>query len=70
MTQIRNDQLLLQRFYSHCDTRGNDVFLTQPIGGGRVVDYTFNDVLDQAQRMAAHLRSLELPPQSKIAMIS
>ena len=70
MTQIRNDQLLLQRFYSHCDTRGNDVFLTQPIGGGQVIDYTFNDVLDQAQRMATHLRSLDLPPQSKIAMIS
>jgi long-chain acyl-CoA synthetase len=70
MSQLRDDQLLLQRFYSHCDSRGDDVFLTQPIGGGEVTDYSFNDVLDQAQRMAAHLRSLDLPPQSKIAMIS
>ena len=70
MPTVRDDQLLLQRYYSHCRTRGGDVFLTQPIGEGKVVDYTFDDVLDQAKRMAAYLRSLELPAQSKIAMIS
>jgi len=70
MTTLSDDQLLLQRFYSHCENRGKDVFLTQPVGGGEVLDYTFLDVLDEAKRMAAHLRSLELPAQSKIAMIS
>ncbi len=70
MTTIHNDQLLLQRFYSHCATRGTEVFLTQPQGNGVVQDYTFNDVLDQAKRMAAHLLSLELPPWAKIALIS
>jgi long-chain acyl-CoA synthetase len=66
---VRDEDLLLQRFYSHCKGRGKDVFLTQPKAGS-VVDYSFDDVLDQAKRMAAHLRSLDLPPQSKIAMIS
>ncbi len=70
MEPLRSDQLLLQRFYHQCDTRGDRVYLTQPLGGGKVRDYTFNEVLDQAQRMAAWLRSLDLPKHSKVAMIS
>ena len=70
MTTLSNEDLLLQRFYKHCSERPNDVYLTQPHSGGQVTDYTFAQVLEQAQRMAAHLRSLELPRQSKIAMLS
>ena len=69
-TTLSNDDLLLQRFYKHCAERPNDVYLTQPHSGGQTIDYTFAEVLDQAQRMAAYLRSKELPPQSKIAMIT
>ncbi|MDG1484026.1 MAG: AMP-binding protein [Myxococcota bacterium] len=70
MTTLSNDDLLLQRFYTHCSERPSAVYLTQPHSGGQTTDYTFAQVLEQAQRMAAHLRSLSLPPQSKIAMLS
>ena len=63
-------ELLPQRFYVHVKERPNDVYLTQPIGGGEVVDYTFAEVADQARRMAAYFRSLDLPPQSRIAILS
>lgn len=46
------------------------VYLIQPRGDGQVDEYTWADTLDQARRMAAHLRALELPPNSHIALIS
>jgi len=64
------DDLLPQCFYKQAEARPRDVFLTQPFGGGQVRDYTFAEVLEEAKRMAAHLRGLGLPPQSKIAIVS
>ena len=46
------------------------VYMVQPVGGGEVVEYTWSQTLDQARRMAAHLRSLDLPENSHIALIS
>jgi long-chain acyl-CoA synthetase len=45
------------------------VFLTQPYPGGKVTDYTWREVADQARRMAAHLQSLGLPPGSGIGLL-
>lgn len=45
------------------------VYLTQPYPGGKVVDYTWREVGDQARRMAAHLKSLQLPPGSSIGLL-
>lgn len=70
MAQISDADLLLQRFYSHVNTRGDSVFLTQPVGGGLVTDYTFAQTFEQAAKMAAHLKGLDLPAQSQIAIIS
>lgn len=69
-TATRSDDLILQRFYANVQRRPDAVYLTQPLGGGEVRDYTFSEVLDEARRMAAHLRSLDLPHQSKIAIIT
>ncbi|MDB5974479.1 MAG: AMP-binding acetyl-CoA synthetase [Nevskia sp.] len=44
-------------------------YLTQPYPDGRVLDYSWAEVGDQARRMAAHLKSLELPPKSNIALL-
>jgi long-chain acyl-CoA synthetase len=55
-------KLILDYVYAHESNLGNQVFLTQPMGGGQVVDYTWAQTLDQARRMAAHLQSLRLPP--------
>ncbi len=49
--------------------RPDAVFLTQPLGGGAVRDYTWREAMDEARRMAAHLRSLSLPPKSQIAIL-
>ena len=46
------------------------VYMVQPTGGGAVVEYTWSQTLDQSRRMAAHLRSLNLPAESSIAIIS
>lgn len=65
-----DSHLLLNRFYANVESRGDETFLIQPVGGGRVEEYSFKEVFDEAAKMAGHLRSLELPPQSKIAIIS
>lgn len=46
------------------------VYLTQPIGGGQVVEYTWAQVLDQARRMATHLKTQGLAPGARVAILS
>jgi long-chain acyl-CoA synthetase len=62
--------LILDHVYDHEATQPDRVFLTQPVGGGQVVDYTWAQTLDQARRMAAHLQSLQLAPGARIAMLA
>lgn len=45
------------------------IYLTQPFPDGRVVDYSWAEVGLQARCMAAHLRTLQLPPLSSIAIL-
>lgn len=63
-------QLLLDVIYQHEQQRASKVFLTQPVGGGQVVDYTWAQVMDQSRRMAAHLQSRGFPKGSRIAMLT
>ena len=60
----------LDWLYQHERTRPDVTWLTQPLGGESVRDFTFREALDQARRMAAHLGSLGLPPGSRIAIFS
>jgi long-subunit acyl-CoA synthetase (AMP-forming) len=62
--------LLLDHIYAHEKNEANRVFLTQPVGGGQVVDYTWAQVMDQSRRMAAHLQSRGFAPGARIAMLS
>jgi long-chain acyl-CoA synthetase len=66
-------QTLLQCFRHWEKTLPDRVYLTQPFthagGDGRVVDYSFREVGDQARRMAAHLQSLGFPAGSRIAIL-
>ncbi|MEP6738743.1 MAG: AMP-binding protein [Caldimonas sp.] len=64
------EQLALQRLYRRERETPARTMLTQPLGGGRVRDYTWGEVTDQVRRMAAHLQSLGLAPGSKIALLS
>lgn len=61
---------LLDHVYEHEAARGGVVYLTQPVGGGQVVDTTWAEVVGQARRMAAHLRSRGFEPGARIAMLS
>ncbi len=63
-------KLILDHLYSHETTRANEVFLSQPIGNGQVVDYTWQQVMDQARRMAAHLKAQNFEPGARIAILS
>lgn len=63
-------KLILDYVYDHEAAHPDQVYLTQPVGGGQVVDYTWGQALDQARRMAAHLRSRGLEPGARVAILS
>lgn len=65
-----NTPLILDHVYDHEVQLANRVYLTQPQGDGRVIDYTWAQVLDQSRRMAANLQSLGLPRGARIAILS
>ena len=55
----------------HWESKTPDrVWLTQPIGDGKVQTYTWAQAMDEVRRMAAHLQSLGLDPGSHIGLIS
>jgi long-chain acyl-CoA synthetase len=64
------DKLILDHVYDHEAQTPDLVYLTQPIGGGQVIHYTWGQVLDQARRMAAHLQAQGFPPGARIAILS
>ena len=68
--KIADDKLLLQQFYKTVARRGAAPYLTQPMGGGRIEEFSYERALDEARRMASHLKSLGYEPGSQIAMIS
>jgi len=49
-------------------TRPDAVHFTQPTGEGRVVDYTWREIMNEVRRMAAHLEARKLPEKSQIAL--
>jgi len=61
---------ILEFVFDHEAAHPDRVFLTQPVGGGRVVDYSWRQTLDEARRMAAHLQELGLPRGAKVAILS
>ncbi|MGB1141096.1 MAG: AMP-binding protein, partial [Halioglobus sp.] len=63
-------KLLLDAVYEWEREYPDRVYLTQPIGDGKTIDYTWGEVVGQARRMAAYLRSLDLPPNSHIGLVS
>lgn len=63
-------KLILDCIYDHEAAHPERVFLTQPVGAGKVVDYTWGQVADQARRMASHLQSRGLGEGQHIAILS
>ncbi|MDN3919004.1 AMP-binding protein [Roseateles violae] len=70
MPAIATDSLALQRLY-HWERQAPDrPTLTQPLGGGQLLELTWAQVADGVRRMAAHLQAQGWEPGSKIAILS
>jgi long-subunit acyl-CoA synthetase (AMP-forming) len=63
-------ELFLEAIQRHERLRAHDVWLTQPMGGGRIVDLTFAEAMGEARRIAAHLKRQAFAPGSRIAIFS
>ncbi len=63
------EKLVLQAAIEREKRHPQSLFLSQPVGD-TVIEYDWAETMDQARRMAAYLRSLDLPDNSNIAMIS
>lgn len=63
-------KLILDYVFDHETSHPKKVYLTQPVGGGKVIDYTWGQTLDQARRMAAYLLSSGIQPGARIAILS
>ena len=63
-------RLILDRVFEHEAEHPEQVFLTQPVGGGAVQDITWRQTVDEARRMAAHLQGLGIAPGARIALIT
>ncbi len=63
-------KLILDYVYDNESAYRDRVYLTQPTGGGAVTDYTWERVVGEARRMAAHLQSLGFERGDRIAILS
>ena len=63
-------KLILDYVYDHEAKLADRVYLTQPTSGGQVVDYTWSQTMDQARRMAAHIKAQGLEPGARVAILS
>jgi len=64
------DRTVLDCVYEWEQKCPDRIYLTQPMGGGEVRTLTWKQALDQVRRMAGHLKSLDLPAKSHIALFS
>ncbi|MFE8072523.1 AMP-binding protein [Marinobacteraceae bacterium S3BR75-40.1] len=69
MSKASDKTTLVHCLYHWAETTPDKVYLTQPYPDGRVENFTWKQAADQVSRMVTHLRSLELPPHSKIAIL-
>jgi long-subunit acyl-CoA synthetase (AMP-forming) len=67
---MTDTKLILDHVLDHEASHPDRIYLTQPLGGGAIADYTWAQVLDQSRRMAAHLQSRGFPRGARIAILS
>lgn len=64
------DRLILGDAYHWESTAPDRLYMTQPMGGGKLETFTWKQAMDQVRRIASYIDSLGLPPKSQIAMVS
>lgn len=67
---LNDDDLPLQRLYRWERERAEQVYLTQPLGGGAVRDYRWREAVGEARRIAAWLQAQGCGPGDRIAILS
>ncbi len=65
----RDDRTPLACLYHWERTRPDAIHFVQPVGAGRVINHTWREIMREVRSMAAHLRSLDLPPCTQIALL-
>jgi len=68
--QPSEQDLPLQRIWRWEHERSAQLHLTQPLGGGALRKFTWGEAVEEARRMAAHLRSFGWEPRTRIAILS
>ena len=63
-------KLILDYVFDHEAKLADRIYLTQPLGGGQVTDYTWKETLDQSRRMATYLKEQGLEPGARVAILS
>ncbi len=66
----KQQKLPLDMVYHWETARAESVYMTQPLGNGKTMDYTWRRAVGEARRMAAYLKSLNLSENSRIGIIS
>lgn len=67
---VSAEDLPLESFYRWERKQPDAIYLTQPMGGDAVRDWTWSQVGGEARRMAAYLRSRGWEPGSRVALMS
>ncbi|MDZ7899704.1 MAG: AMP-binding protein [Arcicella sp.] len=60
---------MVENFYHWEANTPNNIYLSQPVGD-EYIDFTFKETGNQARRMAAALRAMNLPEKSHIGIVS
>ncbi|HTN49128.1 MAG TPA: AMP-binding protein [Burkholderiaceae bacterium] len=67
---MSENRLILDAVFDHEAKLAGRVFMTQPVGDGKAVDYTWAQVVDQSRRIASHLQSRGYPRGARVAILS
>jgi len=67
---VAKPKLILDYVYDHEAKLADRVYLTQPTGGGQVIDYTWSQTMDQARRMAAYIKAQGMESGARVALLS
>lgn len=59
----------LSRLYHWEKVLPDHVHFTQPVSGGKVIQYTWREIMAQVRSIAAYLKALDLPRNSQIALL-
>jgi len=70
MARVPDQYLPLQQLYRWERERRDQICMTQPLGGGATRDFTWGQALDEARRMAKHLKSFGWPAGTHVAILS